>query len=709
MAHISFNHSPRLRGRMRFKMLLLIVTLLLSLPAGAQDSEYPTLDALAKLEIPAFDRADVVRRLSRIDTSHTPPSAPPDYQIGDRESFNVPLRDGEKEVAVPMQLRGMTENVLIWVEEAAPYSTYRAQVMAEEVERDIVAPLQQLFDYAEPPGVDGDPRLYIVMVRAPEYSRPGIFHVAHSLSRKVWADSNQHEMMVINLDLDEDYTYFDEYIAEIIAHEYQHVLLHHRDFGEERWLNEALAGFAEYHTSGYDSGFNGVYLLGEIFLETPSIGLTHLSASDNVEAKYGAGALFMIFIAERYGEDLMARLQADSANGWQSVDRVLREHAGVSADEVFADWVLANYYLDAERGFGYQYLDPLPVAPQPIAAFYDFPALHSGSLPQYSSDYLALSVQGGAKLALRLTQPHEANLINVAPYEGDHFYFGPAIDGSDSRLTREIQLNRMQRIWLEYRVWHDLAEHYEYAYVEVSVDGGRTWRILPGEHTSADNRYGNLYADGYTGSSGGWLQERIDLTAYVPARILLRFEVLSNTNTSYGGIAIDDLRIEAIDFHDGFESADDAWVEEGWIRTDNRLPNKSWLQVVQETADGLHLSRSLLTGPGEMTVDLLPNVDRALVAVSPVVPQTALETEYALVVNLIDADGNVMEVSRDCKVTTTAGLNFRAAPNGNKIGLIPEGATLDALDRQGDWFQVLYNGAQGWVSAGYVTTQGNCP
>ena len=185
---------------------------------------------------------------------------------------------------------------------------------------------------------------------------------------------------------------------------------------------------------------------------------------------------------------------------------------------------------------------------------------------------------------------------------------------------------------------------------------------------------------------------------------------MTDSGTHYRGLAIDDLRIDAIGFHDGFEEADAGWIEEGWMRTDNRLPQNAWLQVAQDTPDdGLHVARLLLTGTESWSFELHPGVDTALVAVSPAVPQTTLMTDYELVVNLLDADGNIITLSRDCAVTTTTGLNFRDAPGGSKIGLIPQGTAVDALDRRGDWLQVDYDGALGWVHGGYVTGRGDCP
>ncbi|MCY4466663.1 MAG: SH3 domain-containing protein [Chloroflexi bacterium] len=136
------------------------------------------------------------------------------------------------------------------------------------------------------------------------------------------------------------------------------------------------------------------------------------------------------------------------------------------------------------------------------------------------------------------------------------------------------------------------------------------------------------------------------------SKALLRFGLMTDGHTLDRGFAIDDLRIDGLDIHDGFEAPDDAWVAEGWLRTDNRLPQNTWLQVVQETDSGSHLDRYLVTGTQQVDID---------------------------------------------------------APSGNGIGLIPQGRAVDALDKSGDWFQVGFEGTLGWIHAGYVTTTGNCP
>ena len=318
-------------------------------------------------------------------------------------------------------------------------------------------------------------------------------------------------------------------------------------------------------------------------------------------------------------------------------------------------------------------------------------------------------MRGADKLLVRLWQAPDARLVDEDPVEGHYFAYAVTNDTSHSRLTRSFVLSARRPQWLRYRVWYDLEDGMEFGFVTISDDDGESWESLSGILTRKSTVYSDFYTEGYTGRSGRWLYDRIDLSDYGPGVVQISFEVISNIATSYHGMAIDDIGINAIGFHDGFETPDDAWIKEGWIRTDNRLPNNTRLQVVQETANGLHLNRTLVTGNGGLAVDLLPGVSQALVAVSPIVAQSSWPADYELEFYLLNNAGEVMVVTRECTVTTTDFLNFRAAPNVNKIGLIPAGATLDALDRQEDWFMVYYNGAQGWISAGYVTTHGNCP
>ena len=67
-----------------------------------------------------------------------------------------------------------------------------------------------------------------------------------------------------------------------------------------------------------------------------------------------------------------------------------------------------------------------------------------------------------------------------------------------------------------------------------------------------------------------------------------------------------------------------------------------------------------------------------------------------------------IQVLSECSVTTTHGLNFRDGPKGNRIGNVPRNVTLTATARTPGWFNVEHDGKPGWISAGYVVTEGAC-
>ena len=217
-------------------------------------------------------------------------------------------------------------------------------------------------------------------------------------------------------------------------------------------------------------------------------------------------------LTQRFGDDIAARLLAEPANGWQSVVKVLREFTDTPADEVFADWVLANYFLDARRGYGYRELDADLTPPAPAASLNSFPAEHDGELPQYATDYISADVRGADKLRLRLRQTPVARLFNAYTGETASFAYAISSDDSHATLTRAFDLATSRQVWLEFRIWYDLLDESEYAYVTISTDGGESWQTLRGRYTEWSEVHDELYTFGYTGTLRSWRNERIDLS-----------------------------------------------------------------------------------------------------------------------------------------------------------------------------------------------------
>jgi len=609
-------------NRKQFLVLLLII---FSLPVMAQDSTYPTLDELRAVMIPANDPVDLARRLRGITATHTPPSQP-NWEIGDTQLFNSVNASKQQEFVVNAELRGRSDNVLVWIETSAPVSNRMAQQFAELVDTSIVQQVQALWGFAEPAGVDGDARLYILMTTGVDDGIAGYFADIHAYPRSVVPNSNQHEMMIFNLSALGNYDILNPQVLSTIAHEYQHILRHFRDGNEATWLDEGFSTYTEHHI-GWDAGRSQVVN----FLTRPNVQLNQWVADNMRFPRYGATFLFINYLVEQHGLDALRMLSDEQTDGWQGLDVVLQQVGDRSADDFFADWVLANYFLNADTGYGYKTLwNDLPSA-RPLASIVSYPYQTTGTLPQYSTDYYtAFNLDDASSLTLTVTQPDHAKLIPTTAFEGDQFYYSVPADSSDVTLTRRFDLSGVSSATMTFRTWYDIEEFWDYGYVMASIDNGATWNILDGITSRLDNPYNRAYGEGYTGQSFGWVQESISLDTYVGQEVLIRFEVITDAASIRHGMTIDDLRIDAIGYVDSFEIASDSWDAQGWIRTDNRLPQRTWLQAVQQVGNDLTVSRWLVESDGVYTINLVENVEQVLIALSPIAPQTMVDTTYTL-------------------------------------------------------------------------------
>ena len=134
---------------------------------------------------------------------------------------------------------------------------------------------------------------------------------------------------------------------------------------------------------------------------------------------------------------------------------------------------------------------------------------------------------------------------------------------------------------LKFYEWYDVEAYYDWTFVEVSIDGGTTWTSLPGRHTTTDNPNGGNTGNGTTGSSGHYVWEKMDLSAYAGMNILIRFR-LSQDGGVYGlGWTIDDIVITSgrkqILFSDLVEPAS----EEMWIKAGTDTQGPGWSMATE--------------------------------------------------------------------------------------------------------------------------------
>ena len=621
--------------KLRTSQILRVITLIIWMCIGrivyAQDTDYPTMDALNAVTLPPNDPIDLARRLRGITIDYQVPTSAPIYNIGDSKAFSVANTSAQQEQIKTATLRGMSDNVLLWVEADVEIAPAMAEQFVNIVDMAIVQQVQDLWGIVEPAGIDGDTRLYILMVTGLDTSIGGYFSDVHAYPRGVVPNSNQHEMMVINLSAFSNNDILSTNMLTIIAHEYQHVLRHFIDNNEATWLDEGFSMYTEHHI-GWDYGRSQV--VG--FLNHSDVQINHWVDDTRKFERYGGAFLLVNYFAERYGLSALRQWSDEPLDSFAGLDAVLQRIDGSRADEFFADWALANYFRDPATGYGYSTLDRELPSARPLNSIIDYPFETTRRTVQYSTDYFTAFRFGDVQtMTLTLTQPETVGLIPASVFEGEHMMYAIAADYSDLTLTREFDLSGVDSATLSYRTWYDLEEFWDYAYVLVSRDDGATWDILPATTTRDNNPYYRGYGVGYTGQSFGWVQEHVSLDAYVGEKILLRFEVITDAASIRDSIAIDDLRIDAIGYADGFEDDVSAWDAQGWILTDNHVPQEAWVQAVQVIGQDVTVSRWLADTPSQSwTIDLLDNVEMLLVAVSPIAYQTMVNADYTLYVGL---------------------------------------------------------------------------
>jgi membrane-associated protease RseP (regulator of RpoE activity) len=137
-----------------------------------------------------------------------------------------------------------------------------------------------------------------------------------------------------------------------------------------------------------------------------------------------------------------------------------------------------------------------------------------------------------------------------------------------------------------------------------------------------------------------WLPYRVDLTAYAGRTILLRFDTVSLPGRADGGIAIDDLAIDTLEYSDSAPSDSD-WTMDGWSRTFNAR-QQAWLvqAVTTGTADTPPRVRRLLDWnadepAGSWTIPLAAN-EGMIVVVAAVNDDTTLMGRYTLLLSAAD-------------------------------------------------------------------------
>lgn len=595
------------------------------------DGGEETLATLKHAMVPVNDPIELARRLggvTDIPAAIPDPQAP--YHLGERKTFNAMNQDTTQRFQVTAVLRAVNDAAYFWIENGVPYDQEDVDRLLDTFANQIIPTNREFFGNEWTPGIDLDPRLHIVYARNLG-GIAGVFSASDSYPPQVREDSNAHEMFFVSADttlLDESFTY------GVLAHEFQHMIHWYRDRNEESWVNEGFSELAAF-LNGYDlGGFDYVFSLN------PDIQLNDWPVDhDATIPHYGAAFLYLSYYLDRLGEEATKALVSHAENGMDGVDVVLREldardpQTGrpLTADDLFADWVLTNYLQNETVDDGRFHYSIYPSAP--VVAETETFSECDGSwqnrlVHQYAADYIRLDC--GGDFTLTFEGAAEVGVLDQGAYSGDYAFWSNKGDESDMTLTREFDFRAAEGpLTLSYYTWYDLEEDYDYAYLLASEDG-QNWTILntPGCVTSDPS--GNSFGCAYNGATGSYIHQQVDLSEYAGKKVWLRFEMITDEAVTGEGMLIDDVAVPEIGYYSDFEADDGGWEAAGFVRMQNRLPQSYRLALITTSGRQTQVERLELDENQSLSMPVrLENPgDEVILVVSGTTRYTRLQAPY---------------------------------------------------------------------------------
>ncbi len=554
------------------------------------------LTELEQTQVPISNLYDLAARLlGKRDVEMTMAAPVKAYAVGDQHDFWVTNTDSHESFQISAELQYVTPHIYYWIEDGVEFDKDDLKRLCETFEKDIYPTDREFFGTEWTPGVDNDPHLYIVMASNVGSGIAGYFSSSDEYNPVVHEYSNAHELFMVsadNVDLSDPFTY------GVLAHEFQHMIHWYRDLNEDTWMNE---GFSELAVllNGYDmGGFDSSYL------SMPDLQLTDWNPGVNENTPhYGASFMFLNYFLNRFGEDATKALIAEPENGLVSVDKVLVDlnekdpESGkqISADDLFADWAVTNSINDSSVGdgrFAYKnYTTPIDASLTNVISTCPI-GNYPNTVSQYGVDYFQITCTGNWTLDFqgqRLT-----SILDTDAFSGDYAFWSNKGDESDMTLTRPFNLTDVTgTVTLTYKTWYDLEEDFDYLYVEVSTDG-QNWDIIQTPGGTDKDLSGNSYGWGYNATSGGWIEESVDLSDYAGEKIQLRFEYITDAAVNGEGFMVDDIQIPELSYKEDFENGNGDWQPAGFLRIHNHLPQTYRISLIQTGKDGTTVTPMVL-------------------------------------------------------------------------------------------------------------------
>ena len=303
--------------------------------------------------------------------------------------------------------------------------------------------------------------------------------------------------------------------------------------------------------------------------------------------------------------------------------------SGLRIEELFADWAVANYVGASQGPYGYPGLPGLLQVVQRTTK----PGTTVTAVEQYGAWYAAIDPD--SPLEFIFTGAMATRLLPLAPPSGSYCWWSNRSNSMDSTLTRPLDLTGVESATLQFQQWHVIEEGYDFGYVAVSTDGGTTWTPQEGQRTVSYSSKSHALGPGYTGRSGGWVEERIDLTPYAGMEVLLRFEYVTDDSTTGDGWCLDDISVEEVGFFDDAET-EGGWTLAGFLRAPVKgVAQRFSLCLVHEQEGKVTVEEVALDVDNRATFTV---AGPAVLVVTATAPKTSQPARFTIEARLLTAD-----------------------------------------------------------------------
>jgi hypothetical protein len=307
------------------------------------DDRMDTLERLLATQRPPRDPVALASRIAGHDipwTATQPIDGP--LAVGRHDTFYVLDQTDNSYKERPATLRLVSEYAYWYVQDDQSVRDEDLAAAAQQFDQRTVPTVHRVFGSEWSPGIDGDTRITIFLGRAPGVA--AYFSSWDEYPRSVFRFSNEREMIHFDLGAGRPGTSgFDG----TLAHEFQHMVHWHGNSHDDTWVDE---GFSEV-ASALATGSRGPSSGG--LERQPDTQLTTWAPTGQTGAHYAASYLFSHYLAQRFGEAALGQIIAEPGRPPDTITAYLSQAGlGISFDDVFEDWLVANLLDDPTVGDG---------------------------------------------------------------------------------------------------------------------------------------------------------------------------------------------------------------------------------------------------------------------------------------------------------------------------------------------------------------------